>query len=1126
MSRYRVLRNSLLTLLVSMLGFGEASAQQAYAVYTESDATLTFKYGNNYMTGQAYRLNTESNDPGWYKDGTSNKVERVVFDASFATVRPTSTFRWFYYMENLEDIEGIKYLNTSEVTNMDWMFSHCRHSIYKYLSLDTRNVTTMRGMFAYCDMKTFSMNIDTRNVTDMSRMFYKCTQLEKADLSYFNVSKVTDMSSMFRGCSALTTIYVGNEWNPSNCQQSTDMFDDCTSIVGGAGSTYNSYNTDRRFAYVDGGPTNPGYLTLNDLYAVFNTRQKTLTFYHDTNMASRTGTTYYLNRVGTYEAWRADGTNKLVTIAVIDDSFADVRPTSIRYWFYEMENLEHIVGIVENLDISEVTDLRSMFYGCRSLREVDLSYFDTHHVTNMNSMFYGCSALTYIFVGNGWNTDKVIDGSYMFWGCTSLVGQKGTAYDQSHVGKDYAHADNVPWSPGYLILGAPYVEVDGSWLRFYYDARRSERTGKTYSLNVKNNDPKWSSDVNNVLFDISFRDYRPTSTRGWFAGMRYVSSISTIQYLNTSAVTNMSRMFSSCMQLVKVDLSNFNTENVTDMSSMFYNCKALTSLNLSDFDTHKVTNMERMFQDCSALKAIYVGDGWSTDNCQKSTDMFKNCTSLVGAQGTVYDENQTGGAYAHIDGGTDNPGYLSGKVPYAIYYNGTLTFYYDYNVDRRSGVSYRLNSGPASIPAWYNDKTYKDVKSVVFDPSFADARPTTTSGWFMEMSNLKTITGMEEYLNTSEVTGTTWMFYGCSLLESVDVSNFYTQKVTMMNSMFYGCTSLKTLDLSSFNTASATDIAYMFSGCSNLKTIYVGERWNAETVRTTDWMFKDCTSLVGSAGTTYDADHTDGAYAHGDGGPSNPGYLTCRIAYVVHSGQTLTYYYDDKSSTRTGDVYVIWKGEFVMASGANGKFKNVTNAVFDPSFADARLTETSGLFGWLESLKSITGMKEYLNTSKVTHMYSMFNGCKNLESLDLSNFDTQKVKEMGRMFADCSKLTTIYVSDKWSVENLQASANMFYGCTSLVGGAGTTYDAEHTDGAYAHIDGGTSNPGYLTLGTFLKGDVNNDGQVGIGDIVAVTNVMAGIETNPDIIARADVNADTQVGIGDIVAITNIMAGKE
>jgi hypothetical protein len=60
----------------------------------------------------------------------------------------------------------------------------------------------------------------------------------------------------------------------------------------------------------------------------------------------------------------------------------------------------------------------------------------------------------------------------------------------------------------------------------------------------------------------------------------------------------------------------------------------------------------------------------------------------------------------------------------------------------------------------------------------------------------------------------------------------------------------------------------------------------------------------------------------------------------------------------------------------------------------------------------------------------------------------------------------------------------------------------------------------------LKGDVNNDGQVGIGDIVAITNVMAGIETDPEVIARADVNGDGQVGIGDIVAITNIMAGIE
>ncbi len=56
------------------------------------------------------------------------------------------------------------------------------------------------------------------------------------------------------------------------------------------------------------------------------------------------------------------------------------------------------------------------------------------------------------------------------------------------------------------------------------------------------------------------------------------------------------------------------------------------------------------------------------------------------------------------------------------------------------------------------------------------------------------------------------------------------------------------------------------------------------------------------------------------------------------------------------------------------------------------------------------------------------------------------------------------------------------------------------------------------------GDVNLDGQVGIGDIVTITNIMAGIDKDEATKARADLNGDGSVGIGDIVVITNIMAG--
>ena len=58
----------------------------------------------------------------------------------------------------------------------------------------------------------------------------------------------------------------------------------------------------------------------------------------------------------------------------------------------------------------------------------------------------------------------------------------------------------------------------------------------------------------------------------------------------------------------------------------------------------------------------------------------------------------------------------------------------------------------------------------------------------------------------------------------------------------------------------------------------------------------------------------------------------------------------------------------------------------------------------------------------------------------------------------------------------------------------------------------------------LVGDVNNDGKVGIGDIVAITNFMAGIGAQT--LEQCDVNGDGKVGIGDIVAVTNIMAGIE
>ena len=98
------------------------------------------------------------------------------------------------------------------------------------------------------------------------------------------------------------------------------------------------------------------------------------------------------------------------------------------------------------------------------------------------------------------------------------------------------------------------------------------------------------------------------------------------------------------------------------------------------------------------------------------------------------------------------------------------------------------------------------------------------------------------------------------------------------------------------------------------------------------------------------------------------------------------------------------------------------------------------------------------NTTNVTLMSYMFSDCAALTSLNLSNFNTTNVEDMYDMFDGCSGLTTI-IANNWSAAG--DSSGMFNGCTSLVGGNGTTYDSNHTDASYAHIDV-TDNPGYFT----------------------------------------------------------------
>lgn len=404
-------------------------------------------------------------------------------------------------------------------------------------------------------------------------------------------------------------------------------------------------------------------------------------------------------------------------------------------------------------------------------------------------------------------------------------------------------------------------DADNKTLTFKFDMKRPVGA---YPLNMADEAPGWRKDiyykVEKVVFDESFARAKPTNGFMWFDSFSSLKAIDGMEHLNTEEMSNMSMMFNDCRVLKSIDLSRFNTEKVTDMSAMFKDCNDLTVLDLSTFCTDKVVDMNNMFCHCSALTNIYVSDKFvvtalTMENA--GTDMFAKCDKLRGA--VMYDEEKTGKEMANY-----TTGYLSNIAPtepeaYVVMDAdlGTMTFRYD---TKKPAGAYPLNTG-AETPGWIRVSTGVDVRTVVFDESFADARPTSGHMWFVNYYNLETITGIE---------------------------NLNTEEMTDMNQMFYACSSLITLDLTRFNTAKVTDMGHMFGRCRSLTTILASELFVTTAVKPNDDMFEDCFSLKGAV--EYDANKKGLEMANFEGYLTNPNGTG--IGNVDASRQGEVEYYD------------------------------------------------------------------------------------------------------------------------------------------------------------------------------------------------------------------------------------------
>jgi len=534
----------------------------------------------------------------------------------------------------------------------------------------------------------------------------------------------------------------------------------------------------------------------------------------------------------------------------------------------------------------------------------------------------------------------------------------------------------------------------------------------------------------------------------------------------TDNVTNMWNMFSGCSKLTSLDVSGFKTDNVTDMCGMFYGCSGLTSLDVSNFNTANVTDMGSMFNGCSGLTSLDVSS-FKTDSVTSMSAMFALCSSLTSLDVSGFK--------------TENVTDMSGMFDYC------------------------------------SKLTSLDVSG------FKTDNVTDMSGMFDYCSKLTSldVSGFK----TDKVMGMQNMFSYCSGLTSLDVSGFKTDNVTDMNMMFYNCSGLTSLDVSGFKTDKVWDMRYMFEGCSGLTTIYAGSEWSTAAVTSGDGMFNNCTNLVGGAGTTYDADHTDYTYAHIDGGPSNPGYFTDKNAPAIaeayaalsDDNTVLTFYYDGQKSARNGlDLGPFSYPDYQSWSGQSRK---ITNVVFDASFADyAELSNTSYWFRNCANLTTITGI-ENLNTSNVEDMSSMFDGCAKLTGLDVSHFNTSKVTSFWGTFFGCRSLTSLDLSG-FSTENVEYVNYMFDGCAGLTSLDLSSFSTPQLKYMYNMFDG-CSNLMTIDMRNFTTARVTSMDDLFVG-CTSLVAIHAGGANIPDSLYAGIGNPNLLVYVNDAsVAPTSI-----
>jgi len=934
-------------------------------------------------------------------------------------------------------------LDVSQANSFENMFYNAQSLEYVDLSnWDTRRSTSFYRMFKNCynlkylDLSSFKIY----KATSLIEMFYGCRNLEELDLSSFDLNNVNYINYMFAGMSKIKTIDISNFSTP-NLKNMQCLFCDDTSLE----TIYANelFNTDQ----CPTGRTSDGTM----IYV----------FVRDDNLVGQAGTRFS----------EVHGTGK--EYAVIDDP-DNGKPGYFTYKAYNPKIYYPDMSYEEVEPYYVLTLPESYSKADDNLATVTLKYEDDKtedkevyvkkSYTFNNWLVYDEVAelgdtfvitfdtyleADYVETIAGADLSPARRSGYKFlgWYIDPENGELVESYNGEEDITLYAHWGDA--QVAYLIEGSTIngkfdktntTEFRRATLEEYNDATLTDD-------NIISTDDSeyvvylWNTTIDSKVVTLYYTEadfmYMNADSSHMFQGLTNIteldlsdfitSNVTNMEYMfgyigvtsldlstfDTSNVTKMNEMFFNSANLQELNVSSFDVSNVTTMVGMFDNCPSLEELDLSSFDTRKVKLMGSMFAYCSKLTTIYVSNKWSTSglnqNANQST-MFAGDGRIMGYLGSKYDHYWHGDEKARIDGGPSNEGYLTD-----ISHKGethTVTF------PDNSVKTYNHNS---IVYLDTNETSLGEHTSGEITFKYHNGNIDTTSNQVFEMAGDGFTCDDKHYRDNGEIR------------VNSDKVIKYAYKPVITNSVF---------------PENPVKDGYIFMG------------WFTE-------------EEGGEKYTEYTGDEPIVLHAQ----------YGLPISYLMSGSDInnkINYLTDDSS------INEFRRGTIEEYNQAKDSFDDNYNIIstdesplptymwYDGSnvlyYSDAENiymnADSASMFSY--TYASSIDVTEF-DTSNVTDMSYMFSSGEMTE-LDLSHFNTNNVTNMSGMFQGCSSLQTIYVSNNWSTESLEAGNGeyMFSNDGNLVGSSGTTYDENHTDEEYARPDEGVSNPGYFTLVTFYN----------------------------------------------------------